>query len=47
MTGGWRPLTAVAGTDRQRNPVRHSLPEAVAALGPVLEPGMAVARTLA
>ncbi len=36
-----------AGTDRQRNPARHRLAEAVAAPGPVLAPGMAAARTLA
>ena len=36
-----------AGTDRQRNPLRHRLAEAIAAPGPVLEPGMAAARTLA
>ena len=33
--------------DRQRGPARHHLAETVAAPGPVLEPGMAAARTLA
>ena len=35
------------GAHRQRDPPRHRLAQAVAAQGPTLEPGLAVARTLA
>ena len=35
-----------AGTNRKRNPARYPLAQAIAAPGPVLEPGMAAARTL-
>ena len=38
---------AAAGTNRKRNPARYRLAQAIAAPGPVLEPGMAAARTLA